>query len=58
MYKKKNKKNINVLCLLFELFPVIKFSCLRNISKTVKGILLKLHKVIKDIKRKCIVQEP
>ena len=32
--------------------------CLKHNSKTIQGILLKLHRVIKDIERKCSVQEP
>ena len=49
---------ITLPCLLFEVFPFIKFSCPENNSKTIEGTLLKLHKIIKDIERKCNVQEP
>ena len=41
-----------LFCLPFELFPFIKFCCPGNNFKIIKETLLKLHQIIKDIKRK------
>ena len=32
--------------------------CLEHNSKAIQGILLKLHEMIKDLERKCSIQEP
>ena len=39
--------------LIFELFPDIKLYCPVHKFKSIQGILLKLHKMIKDIERQC-----
>ena len=55
----QNSRTIKLPCLLFALFPFIKFSCPGHHNfETIQGILLQLHKMIKDIQRDCSVQEP
>ena len=50
-------KNHNSTLLTFLLISFIKFYCPGHNSKTIQGILLKLHILIKDIERKCSVQK-
>ena len=43
------KRTITLPLLLFELFPFVKLSCPGHNSKTIQGILLIFHNMIKDI---------
>ena len=47
-----------LLCSVFELIPFIKLYCPVSNFKSIQVVLLKLHKMIKDIKRQCSIQEP
>ena len=57
MYKTNYFTLLTLLIILKKKKSFIEFSCPGNNSKPIQGILLKIHNVIKDIKRKCSVQE-
>ena len=51
-------RTITLPCLPFALFSFSELSCPGHNFETIQGILLQLHKMIKDIERECNVQEP